>query len=172
MLLDWTRLAVEVESIQPSGERGGTLFAQRALACLIGTENIAGAVEHVLVFAPGSELAMNVLRHLSSQEAAEMAYRAHREGGSERAARAVWLIKHIANPCALPWIEGFLRDDNVAGWGIGVLDQLIWTRAIDPEEPAIMPLLEFAERHSNENVREQAANIRAYLDEHGYKVDD
>ncbi len=168
MVIDWTALAVEVGSIHPTGEQGSDLFTQRALAQIIGAENIANAVELILGFQPGSELAMNVLRYISSQEAAELAYQAYRHSSGEPAGRAVWLIKHIAYPHSLLWIEGFLRDDNVAGWGIGVLDQLFWTHRIDPEDAVVMALLDLAAQHQNENVREQAAFITTYLHERGY----
>lgn len=168
--IDWEALAVAVNSLDASGERGGDEYASRALERILGTENLAGAVEHILAFAPGSELVMNVLRLITSRQAAEMAYQTYQQEGGERAARAVWLIKHIGHPCGLAWVEEFLNDENVAGWGIDVLDQLLWTHRIDPEEAVVSSLLVQATQHQNANIREQAASIKDYLDGRGYSL--
>jgi hypothetical protein len=165
MTIDWTQLARDVGSLRADGESGGTEYAQRALEQILGEENLQGAVDLVLAYGPGSELAMNVLRHIRSRRATEMAYEAYRSTSGEQASAAVWLIKHIAHPCAIPWIAEFLRDPNVSGWGIGVLDQLLWNRRVEPEE--VEALLTEAERHASENVREQAAFIRGYLADRG-----
>ncbi len=111
-----------------------------------------------------------MLRYISSQEVAELAYQAYRQSSGERAGRAVWLIKHIAYPilCYGLWVEEFLRDGNVAGWGIGVLDQLLWSHRIDPEDAMVVALLDLAAQHQIDNVREQAAFITTYLHERGY----
>lgn len=50
-MIDWVRLAHEVGSITPAGERGGTGFAQRALDSILGRENIEAAVDLVASFA-------------------------------------------------------------------------------------------------------------------------
>lgn len=161
MSIDWTGLAREVGSLQETDERGGTFFAELALESILGEENIRNAVNHILEFRPGSELAMNVLRHITSLKAIEMAYLAYKTSEGERAAQAVWLIKHIAHPQSQAWIREFLLDDNVAVWGIGLLDQLLWSWRIEPE--TVEDLLVMAENHQIENVREQAAFIRGYL---------
>jgi hypothetical protein len=171
MEIDWTALAVEVGSLDPANptiERGGGHYPLRALERIIGPENIARAVQHILSFAPGSELAMDVLRHIRSQEALDLAYREYRGSSGERAAQAVWLIKNICHPRALAWVEEFLRDDNVAVWGIGVLDQLLWTEAVDSEDEAVPRLIALAEAHHIENVREQVAFIKEYLSGRDY----
>lgn len=161
MSIDWIELAHEVRSLDEGAERGGTLFAELALEHILGEANIRSAVELVLEPRPGFELAMNVLRHIMSWQAAQMVYDAYKTSTGDRAAMAVWLIKHIAHPKSQAWIREFLLDDNVAGWGIGVLDQLLWTRRVEPE--AVEDLLALAERHHIENVRDQAAFIREYI---------
>jgi hypothetical protein len=164
-MIDWTKLAVEVGSISESGERGGTYFAERALEEIMGEENLINGVRHVLDGKPGAELVMNVLRHISSLKALEAAYEQYKVSSGERAARAVWLIKHICHPRSTAWIEEFLLDDNVAGWGVGVLDQLLWSHSVEPED--VEHLIALAEQHEIESVREQAAFIRDYLRNRG-----
>jgi hypothetical protein len=45
--------------------------------------------------------------------------------------------------------------------GVGVLDQLLWARLIDPDEAE--DLLQTAERHSSRSVRKRTAFIRGFL---------
>lgn len=165
-MIDWTKLAVDVGSVSETSERGGTDYAQRALEIIIGEVNINSGVEHILDGKPGTELAMNVLRQINSLKALELAYEEYKTSSGQRAATAVWLIKHIDNARSVEWIEEFLSDDNVAGWGVGVLDQLLWQHSIEPEE--VEHLIILAENHSIENVRDQAAFIRQYLKDRDY----
>jgi len=64
----------------------------------------------------------------------------------------------------MTWISEFLEDEDalVQVWGIGVLDQLLWSNLIETESAEM--LLRTAEQHRNHSVREQAAFIRSYLD--------
>jgi hypothetical protein len=164
MTVDWRALASHVGGITAQGERGGTHVARLALEALLGEDTIRGAVQHAVSGAPGAELAMSVLAHVRSLRATEIAYALYRSGSVE----AVWLIKHIAHPRALAWVEEFLADDAAAGWGIDVLDQLLWRDPVDRDDPEALRLLGLAERHPAEQVRERAAFIRRFLaDEHG-----
>ena len=79
--------------------------------------------------------------------------------------RAVALIKDLGHPRAKAWIPEFLADPNLGALGIDVLDQLIFTHAVDPEAEDIEALLTMAEQHTSAQVREGAASIRAYLQE-------
>ena len=76
MSIDWTQLAKAVGSLDETGEHGGTLLAELALERILGAENIRQAVNLILDGLPGSELTMNVLRHITSLQAIEMAYEA------------------------------------------------------------------------------------------------
>ena len=160
MLIDWVQLARDVGSIHEGGESGGTAYASAALETILGEDNLHAAVEAAMSLRRGSELAMNVLRMIGSERAARIAYDKYK-AGHENADRAVWLIKHIAHPCAVAWIAEFLDDAKVAGWGVGVLDQLLYDGVVDTAD--VEPLLVRAEAHANDNVREQAAFIRGYL---------
>lgn len=160
-MIDWTKLAIEIGSISASGEYGGTSFANSALEEIIGEQNIINGVKHIIEGRPGSELVMNVLQQISSLKALEIAYEEYKTSSGTEAAAAVWLIMHICHPRSKEWIEEFFLDSNVAVWGVGVLDQLLWSRSIEPEE--VEHLVALAEQHEIENVREQAAFIRQYL---------
>ena len=64
---------------------------------------------------------------------------------------------------ALPWIPEFLHDSDpdIQAWGIGVLDQLLYSELTWPDEAE--KLIETAELHQNNLVREGAERIRRYL---------
>jgi hypothetical protein len=160
MAIDWIQLARDVGSIHDNGESGGTAYAQAALERIIGEENLRDAVEVAISSRPGAELTMNILRYIHSKRAAEIAYE-HYKAGHKNADLAVWLIKHLAHPCSVPWIEELLADPKVAGWGVGVIDQLLWNEHVEVVD--VEHLIVQAEAHEIENVREQAAFIRSYL---------
>jgi hypothetical protein len=77
---------------------------------------------------------------------------------------AVELVRVVADSRALPWVAEFLDDEDtvIQAWGVGVLDQLLWSRLIEPEEAE--DLLRIAERHQNGAVRDRAEFIRSFLD--------
>lgn len=164
MAIDWTGLAADVGSIRAEGERGGTTVAQYAIERILGEANLRAAVELVLASGPGSELAMSVLSLICSWTAAEIVYAEYKRSTGDRASRAVWLIKSIAHPHSKNWISEFLADDNVSGWGIDLLDQLVWLDRIDSEEAG--KLLTLAEHNKRERVRQKAAFVREQLVSH------
>jgi hypothetical protein len=65
---------------------------------------------------------------------------------------AVELLRVVADGRALPWVSEFLDDEDaqIQTWGIGVLDQLLWSELVEPEEAE--EVLERAARHENESV--------------------
>jgi hypothetical protein len=88
----------------------------------------------------------------------------YKSADGERADRAVWLIKHIASPISFDWIEEFLNDQNVIHHGLGLLDQLLWTKQI-PYDNKTKSLLELAETNSNGKLKDQTDIIRQSLEE-------
>lgn len=165
MTTDWRQLATQLGSLRDDGsESGGDSFAQHAFDEILGDEWIESTVEHIISFGRGRELAMNCLRYLHSAKATKYAYHVYKTSEGERADQAVWLIKHLANPIAFDWVEEFLNDKDVIHWGIGVLDQLLWTEQI-PYGDKAKSLLELADRNSNGQLKEQTDFIRQYLHE-------
>jgi len=69
----------------------------------------------------------------------------------------------VADRRAVPWIAESLKDGDagVQVWCAGVLDQLLWSDLIQPNEGE--DLLKSTERNENEAVRETAAFIRGSL---------
>lgn len=164
MVTDWKELATQLGSLHDNGESGGDSFAQQAFDEILGDEWIESTVEYIVAFKRGQELAMNCLRYLHSTKATKYAYHIYKSSEGERADRAVWLIKHIANPISFDWIEEFLNDNNVIHWGIGVLDQLLWTEQI-PYDDRAKSLLELADKNTNGQSKETTDFIRQYVEQ-------
>ena len=162
MITDWQELGRRIGSIHEGGESGGDSYAEMALEEILGQDWIESAVEHIIAFKPGGELAMNCLRYIRSKNATLYAYEVYRTSKRERAAQAVWLIKHIAHPIAYGWIEEFLEDDNVMNLGMGVLDRLLWEKQIEYDDK-VKHLLQAAEEKNNEQLQEQVFFIRKYI---------
>ncbi len=127
---------------------------------------IKEAVEKAIFNEPGAELAMNCLRLISSELAADYAYSIYQSDfDADRKNMAVWLIKHLTVRKSYHWIEEFLNDKSVIGWGIGVLDQLLWTEKIDyeKEKGRIDYLLNIALTNSNGELKDNVDFIKEYF---------
>ena len=165
MTTDWKQLARLLGSLRDDGsESGGESLSRQAFEEILGDEWIKNTVEHIIDFKPGRELAMNCLCYLRSAKAANYAYHIYQTYSGERADQAVWLIKHLANPISLDWVENFLKDKNVIHWGLGVLDQLLWTEQI-PYDDRAKSLLELADKNSNGQLRRQIDFIKQYIED-------
>jgi len=163
MVTDWKKLARELGSLHESGESGGDSFAKRAFEEILGDEWIESTVDDIIAFKRGDELAMSCLRYLNSSKATKYAYQVYKSSQGERADRAVWLIKNLANPIALEWIREFLNDTNVIHWGIGVLDQLLWTEQV-PYDDKVKALLDLADKNLNGQSKDNTDFIRQYVE--------
>ena len=169
MKTNWEEIGLKVGSLDGNQniELGSDAFAKKALEEILGEKWIHETVNFVISGNRGEELAMNCLRLINSKKATEIAYKIYSESEPEKAVQAVWLIKHISHPVAFQWIEGFLKDQNVMQWGLGVLDQLLWTEAINYEEnkAKIEELFLLATQNSNPVLKENVEFIKDYLKE-------
>src|SRR5215475_14494074 len=77
---------------------------------------------------------------------------------SETRRSAVELLRVVADRRFLPWVSEFLddKDAHVQSWGIGVLDQLLWSELIESEEAE--EVLERAAHHEN-GARSRACRV-------------
>jgi len=162
--IDWMALAIGL-GLDPDGGSTNDDHTRRALEEILGEENVRSAVETRLGLGPGWHLAEGVLRMLRSEQATDLAHAAYGAARGERAVQAVVLIKEIAHPKALAWVETFLKDDPVALLGMDLLDQLLYRVAVDDEDAEVQRLLALAEAHPAEVVRENAAFIRQQIAE-------
>jgi hypothetical protein len=169
--IDWAKLAGELELKAPFGEYYcGREDSQRALELIIGEDTLRGAVNYYVRAntgvntQTGSELARSVLWQLRPWSAMCRCYEIFKGPNSVETRRAaIELLRVVADRRTLPWISEFLQDDDaiIQAWGIGVLDQLLFSELVEPEEAE--DILRTAEQHISESVRERAESIRGYL---------
>jgi len=168
MNTDWKKIGTEIGSVTENSESGGTEYAKLAFENIFGEKWIKETVEKAISNEVGAELAMNCLRLISSELAADYAYSIYKSDiNYERKNMAVWLIKHLAVKKSYDWIEEFINDRNVGGWGIDVLDQLLWTEKIDYEyeKERVDYLLNLAIVNSDGELKENVDFINEYLSE-------
>ena len=167
--IDWEALAGQLGLIERDaegglGESGGSDEARLALERILGEAEMRAAVDHYVALRPGSELARSVLWLLHPGSAMLRCREiANDATDPEERRTAVELLRVVADRRALPWISDYLddRDEGIQFWAIGILDQLLRSELIEPEEAE--GLLQIADRHPNAQVREQAQFIRGFL---------
>lgn len=162
--INWKELAIQVGSITENGETSGNQFALKALEVLLGENNLRLAVDYYITGRPGSELARSVLWELRPSSAILYCYDIYKSDLPVEVRRsAVELLRVVADKRAVSWVEEFLKDDDaeIQRWGFGVLDQLLWSYLVEPEEVEF--LLHEGETHPNIQVRERAEFIRSFL---------
>ena len=163
MITNWEEVAIRLGSIREGVfELGGDSFGQAAVADILGVEWIRATVDHSISWKNGNELAMSSLRIIHSEKAVHYCYQIYKSSDGERAERAVWLMKQLAHRVSYKWVEEFLNDQNALGWGLGLLDQLLWTSEIQYDEQ-VESLLQLALTNSNVLVAEKVAFIKGYL---------
>ena len=162
--IDWQALASKLDLFTANGERSGDEAAQRALELIIGEDALRQSVDYYIAGGRGSMLARSVLWQLRPWSAMSYCYEIFK-GSQELEIRrtAVELLRVVADRRAVPWIREFLYDSDpeIQSWGIGVLDQLLFSKLVESEEAE--DLMSAAEVHPNEAVRECAERIRLYL---------
>ena len=162
--IDWRALAQQVGALRENGESGGSRFACEALEILLGEDNLRRAVDYYISGKSGSELARSVLWQIHPFSAMQYCRDIYKSDlPIEHRRLAVELLRVVADKRAVDWIDEFLEDEDVdiQNWGVGVLDQLLWSDLVEPE--AVEPLLAKAEIHTNAKVRETAEFIRGFL---------
>lgn len=163
MVTNWKEIALKVGALHNDGsESGGDSYGKAVMEEILGEEWIQSTVDHIISFKAGGEVATNCLRLIDSPKATIYAYNIYKLSDGERADRAVWLIKQLAHPVSIQWVEEFLNDENVICWGLGVLDQLLWRKQIQYDEN-IEALFQLALINSNDQLKNQVDFIRSYL---------
>lgn len=163
-VINWERLARELGTLQEDGETGSTALAKQAIERLLGRENIRDAVDYYVSGRRGSELVRSILQEVQPWSAMEYCNELFSTSQDLEVRRsAVELLRVAADRRALGWIESYLRDpdESIQGWGIGVLDQLLFSERIQPDDA--IELLKIAVDHPSPGVRKSASSIKEYL---------
>ena len=170
--VDWKEIASKVGSLQPDGSQiSSTRHAQDALEVILGKEFIHQAVDYYVSAQPGSELARSVLWRLKSWTAMQRCHEIYEaESEPNEKASAIELLRVCSDHRVLPWISRYLtdEDESIQLWGAGVVDQLIWSELVEPDD--CQSLLAKMKTHSNENVRERYDWIMSFLEDR--KIED
>lgn len=162
--IDWENLATQLDALSSVSTRKGQL----ALAEIIGTDRLRASVDWYIAARPGWELARFALWRIQPPAARDRCVEVWRSSSKPLERQmAVELLRVLSTADDLGLIEGFLADPDemVQTWGIGVLDQLVWSHQAEPEDAE--PLLEMAARHSNPAVRERCEFIREVIRDRG-----
>jgi hypothetical protein len=157
---DEVRAVLRIEMID--GEAAGIDAARRALEMILGTETLS--VDYYVALRPARELVRSVLWLLRPWSAMARCHElAQSPNEIEIRQNAVRLLQVVGDHRAFPWVSEFLNEQDpvIQTCGIGLLDQLLWSELIEPKDAE--QVLESAERHENEGVRERAEFIRSFL---------
>ncbi|QDT28219.1 hypothetical protein Enr10x_35590 [Gimesia panareensis] len=164
--IDWTAIARKLGTLQENGESGGSKTAREAVAMIIGSSNLRAAVDYYVSHKKGSELVRHVLWLLHPWCAMERCYEIYQnEKDHDARVDAIELLRVVADRRALPWIKGLLEDpdEGIQCWSAGIVDQLLWSHLVDPEE--CEELLQLMQNHTNKEVLERYSFIMEYLNE-------
>jgi hypothetical protein len=166
MEINWDEIRVIVRSETPGHDAAGDDAARRALEIVLGEHALRESVDYYVALRPARELVRSVLWLLRPWSAMIRCRELSQiPNDIETRRSAVQLLQVVADRRALPWVAEFLDDEDpgIQTWGIGVLDQLLWSELVEPDEAEAV--LGRAERHDNSAVRERTEFIRSYLQE-------
>lgn len=100
---------------------------------------------------------------MESEYATDYAYSVYKNSNrKDKSELAVFVIKEIAHPKSIRWVEEFLEQDYTAAFGLGLLDQLLWTDKIESCKETER-LLNIASKKLNGDLNEQVDFIKGYL---------
>ena len=160
-LNNWINIVKEVGAIDENGnECSSSKMAREAIELILGKDNLKEAVRYYVAHKPGSELLRGVLWQLHPYSAMEECYRIFKESEDlEEKRDAVELLRVVADERVLKWIPEFLeyKDSGIQNWGIGIVDQLIFSRICDEED--VTEILNNASKHPSQYVREKVEEI-------------
>lgn len=159
--INWSEIA---RGIGAQDGCGSTQMARLALEQILGEDALREMVDYYISQQPASELVRHVLWLLHPWSAMQRCYEIYKGNAPlEDRMSAVELLRVVADSRALQWIAEFLGDSDPAiqGWGVGVLDQLLWSHLVEQEDCSA--LLEQARMHSNPSVRDKASFIDTFL---------
>ena len=126
---DWENIATTLSKTNSNPDEKAKL----AIQILLGDDWIKETVDYIIQLKPEWDLALKCLRILESKKASDYAYQIFKSNKSIEYSRlAVFVIKDIAHPESLNWVEEFINNPNVAGFGLEILDQLLWLKKIKP----------------------------------------
>uniref|UniRef100_UPI0025E34F3C HEAT repeat domain-containing protein n=1 Tax=Chamaesiphon sp. GL140_3_metabinner_50 TaxID=2970812 RepID=UPI0025E34F3C len=155
MQVEWKKLAIELGAVNLQG----THLSLTAIETLLGEDFFIQAVEYCISLKEGwglPEGVLKILRPLGMKHCYHIYKTSH---DLEERISAAWLLKYTSDRQVLEYIPELLADPdkNIQAMVAQILDQMLFWRAIDYED--LIPFLEIAVNHSNEEVRKFAFGI-------------
>lgn len=155
MQVEWGKLATEIGSINMYGSQ----LSLDAIEKLLGEDFFAQAVDYCISLEEGwclPEGVLKILRPLGMKHCYHI-YKTSNDLEERRG--AVWLLKYISDRKFLEYIPEFLADpdEQIQFAVIQILDQMLFYNAIKYED--IIPVLELAANHPNEELRRLAVGL-------------
>jgi hypothetical protein len=169
--IDWCQLGRDVRlkhGWDVDDESFGTEEARAALCELIGDDAMRAAVDYYVDALPAGELARCALMILRPAAAVERCLEIYRgDPDPRRRVLALEALRWTADSDVLPVLHELYRDPDpaVQRAGVALLDQLLWTGSVFPDQGELF--LRLAEEHANPYLPEAAAMIRDYLARRG-----
>lgn len=155
MQVEWGKLATEIGSINMYGSQ----LSLDAIEKLLGEDFFAQAVDYCISLEEGwclPEGVLKILRPLGMKHCYHI-YKTSSDIEEKRG--AAWLLKYISDRKVLEYIPEFLADpdEQIQFAVIQILDQMLFYNAIKYED--IIPILELAANHPNEELRRLAVGL-------------
>jgi len=163
MKIDWEQIGRKIGAVHDGGESGGDQIGREALSEILGVGCIEEAVETYVSGSPGSTVARSVLSIIRSDHAVAKCIAIYESGCLDRRRAAVELLRSFASRSLLTWAGVFIADPDsgIASWGLSIVEQLVFSEEILPEEAEPLTLL--GESHGDAHVREAAARVREVI---------
>ena len=162
--VNWEQLRATLRLEMIDADPSGSDAARRALELILGEEVLRQSVDYYIAVRPARKLVRSVLWMLRPWSAMIRCRELSEPTNDIETRRsAVELLRVVADGRALPWVSEFLDDDDpgIQTWGMGLLDQLLWSELVEPDEAE--GLIKRGEGHESEEVRQTAEFIRSYL---------
>ena len=166
--IDWSELSSSLDLLRMRNgggwdERSGTVAACQAIERIVGPDALRASVDYYLAGHPGAELARSVLWLLHPPSAMERCHEVYLTSPNvEERQSAVELLRVVADDRVLGWVPSYLSDPDplIQIWAIGIVDQLLYSGLAEFAD--CTQIIAETEKHSNEAVRERAANLASY----------
>jgi hypothetical protein len=155
MQVEWEKLAVELGAVNLQG----THLSLTAIETLLGEDFFIQAVEYCISLKEGWGLPEGVLRILRPLGMKHCYHIYKNSYDLEERRSAAWLLKYTSDRQVLEYIPELLADpdEQIQRMVVQILDQMLFWRVINYED--LIPLLEIAVSHPNEEVQKFAIGI-------------
>jgi hypothetical protein len=137
MKTNWGDLSKKLGLLRNDGSELYTGQSMQALEEILGNQWIEDAIDCFIEGRKGNELAIKTVRRISSNKAAQYAYKIFTENKKtdvQKARLALWAMSDIRMPICMDYLEKCVGDKNFEGIAIAILRNLIYDGCLIYEE--------------------------------------